>query len=62
MLVDEGRLSLDDPVRRYLPAFPDDSRTVHHLLSQTSGFDVTDEIVYPYLPPVSSRYARGSTP
>lgn len=44
MLAEEGKLSLDDPVRRYLPAFPDDSTTVHHLLSQTSGFDVTEEI------------------
>lgn len=44
MLAEEGELSLDDPVSSYLPAFPDDSTTLHHLLSQTSGFDVTDEI------------------
>ena len=45
MLAGAGDLSLDDPVSRYLPAFPDDETTIHHLLSQTSGFDVTEEII-----------------
>lgn len=42
MLAEEGLLSLDDPIHRYLPAFDNDrpgSRdiTIHHLLTHTSG-------------------------
>lgn len=37
-LVDEGRVALDAPVKRYLPDFaPSDAITVRHLLSHTSG-------------------------
>jgi D-alanyl-D-alanine carboxypeptidase len=37
-LAEEGRLSLDDPVARFLPDFPDGALiTVRHLLSHTSG-------------------------
>ncbi|GAB1508365.1 serine hydrolase domain-containing protein [Actinophytocola sp. KF-1] len=35
-LVEDGRLSLDAPVRRWLPTVPD-GVTVRHLLNQTSG-------------------------
>lgn len=39
MLVDERRLSLDDPVREHIPAFVGDPRTtIRHLLSHTSGY------------------------
>lgn len=38
ILADEGRLRLGDPVRRYIPSFPDDRTTLRHLLSHTSGF------------------------
>lgn len=44
-LIGEGRLGLDDPVRRYLPAFrtsseeASESITIRHLLSHTSGFE-----------------------
>ena len=38
MLAEEGELSLDDPVSRYIPGFAGDERTtIHHLLSHTSG-------------------------
>jgi len=40
MLVDEGRLSLDDPVARYLPAFAGEKTaaiTVEHVLTHRSG-------------------------
>ncbi|NRF65818.1 beta-lactamase family protein [Aquincola sp. S2] len=37
MLVEEGRLGLDDPVARYLPAFAR-SIAVRHLLTHTAGF------------------------
>lgn len=37
-LAEEGRLSLDDPVARFLPAFPEGSKiTIRHLLTHTSG-------------------------
>ncbi len=35
-LVEDGRVSLDDPVRRWLPTVPE-GVTVRHLLNQTSG-------------------------
>ncbi|HET6784242.1 MAG TPA: serine hydrolase domain-containing protein, partial [Pseudoxanthomonas sp.] len=39
LLVEEGRLSLDDGVRRWLPSLPagSDSITVRHLLTHSSG-------------------------
>jgi D-alanyl-D-alanine carboxypeptidase len=37
-LAEEGRLSLDDPIARFLPAFPKGSQiTIRHLLAHTSG-------------------------
>lgn len=40
MLADEGKLSLNDPVSRYLPGFAGDERaTVRDLLAHTSGFE-----------------------
>ena len=45
-LADEGRLSLDDPLARFLPgALPDGDRiTLRHLLNHTSGIgDYTDD-------------------
>src|SRR5512132_2422744 len=39
-LVERGRVSLDDPVRKYLPFFPDKgglTLTVRHVLTHTSG-------------------------
>ena len=47
-LADSGTLSLDDPVRRWLPEGPPrwDSITVRHLLTHTSGIpDYTDSVV-----------------
>jgi len=43
-LVDQGRLSLDDPVERFLPAFGGDkaSMTVRQLLSHTSGLTAAE--------------------
>ncbi len=39
LLVERGRLSLDDAVRKYLPEMPDYGRplTIRHLLNHTSG-------------------------
>jgi CubicO group peptidase (beta-lactamase class C family) len=36
-LAEEGRLSLDDPLERFLPEFPIGQATVHQLLNHTSG-------------------------
>lgn len=35
--VEKGRIRLDDPAKKYLPAFPYPEITVRHLLSHTSG-------------------------
>ncbi|WP_435594048.1 serine hydrolase domain-containing protein [Proluteimonas luteida] len=39
LLAEDGRLRLDDPVRRWLPSLPAaaDAVTIHHLLAHTSG-------------------------
>jgi uncharacterized protein YbbC (DUF1343 family)/CubicO group peptidase (beta-lactamase class C family) len=37
LLVEEGKLRLDDPVQRHLPEFTDASVTVRHLLTHASG-------------------------
>lgn len=39
LLAQDGRLSLDDPVRKYIPELPEYPRPIliHHLLSHTSG-------------------------
>ncbi len=48
-LVEQGKVSLDDPIQKYVEYFPTKEYpvTIHHLLSQTSGipefFDVDNE-------------------
>ena len=39
MLAEEGQLSVDDPITRFLPSYPTHGHeiTVHHLLTHTSG-------------------------
>ncbi|WP_278589317.1 serine hydrolase domain-containing protein [Limosilactobacillus pontis] len=37
MLIQEGRLGLDDPVQQYLPEFGDPRPTIRNLLTHTSG-------------------------
>ncbi|MGC8865486.1 MAG: serine hydrolase domain-containing protein [Bacteroidales bacterium] len=37
LLVQEGRIRLDEPLKNYLPEFPYPSVTVRHLLNHTSG-------------------------
>jgi D-alanyl-D-alanine carboxypeptidase len=37
-LIEEGRLSLDDPIAKWFPDFPNaEAITIHHLLNHTSG-------------------------
>ena len=47
LLAQEGRLRLDDPVRRWLPALPAsaDGVTLHHLLSHTSGLPDYEDLM-----------------
>jgi D-alanyl-D-alanine carboxypeptidase len=50
-LVDEGRISLDDPAADLVPAFADicNNATVRHLLSHTSGIcDIVEHPMSPY--------------
>jgi CubicO group peptidase (beta-lactamase class C family) len=39
LLVEEGKISLDDDIRKYIPEFPDysDTITIRHLIHHTSG-------------------------
>lgn len=47
LLADEGRLSLDDPVRRFLPSLPRaaDSVTLRQMLTHTSGLLDYEELI-----------------
>ena len=46
LLAQDGKLSLDDPVRKWLPSLPQvaDGITLHHLLAHTSGLIEYDEL------------------
>ncbi len=51
LLAQEGKLSLDDPVKRWLPSLPQvaDGITIRHLLNHTSGLlDYEDLMAKPY--------------
>ncbi len=54
MLVEEGKLGYDDPVRKHIPAF-DNYRAgfmqIKHLLSHTSGFRISSLFLMPYTQP-----------
>jgi len=56
MLQDEGKLSVDDPVRKYLPGW-DNYRagriTIHQLLTHTSGIRIEPLFLEPLLPDTS---------
>ncbi|PRY87068.1 serine hydrolase domain-containing protein [Mongoliibacter ruber] len=51
-LVEQGKVSLDDPIQKYVKYFPNKEYpvTIHHLLSQTSGipefFDIDEDEMY----------------
>jgi CubicO group peptidase (beta-lactamase class C family) len=47
MLAEEGRLSFDDPLPKYLPDFPVYAQkiTLRHLLHHTSGLPVFDDLI-----------------
>lgn len=49
LLAEDGRLRLDDPVRRWLPSLPTsaDAVTLHHLLTHTSGLIDYEDVMPP---------------
>ena len=49
LLTRDGKLSIDDPVRRWLPALPasDDAITIRHLLTHTSGLIDYEDLMDP---------------
>jgi CubicO group peptidase (beta-lactamase class C family) len=50
-LRDKGKLSLDDPLTKYLPEFPFEKVTIRHLLTHTSGLpdlELFEELVKQY--------------
>lgn len=58
LLVQEGKLAYDDPIRRYLPELPawGDKVTICHLLHHTSGLPDYDE------PLLDAMFARAEMP
>src|SRR4051812_18557660 len=49
VLVQDQRLSLDDPIRKWLPTLPDATSTItiRHLLTHTSGLIDYEEVMHP---------------
>jgi CubicO group peptidase (beta-lactamase class C family) len=47
LLAEEGRLSVDDPVRKWLPTLPDtaDAIVIRHLLTHTSGLTDYEDLI-----------------
>jgi CubicO group peptidase (beta-lactamase class C family) len=47
LLAEDGRLSIDDPVRRWLPGLPDplNEATLRHLLTHTSGLIDYEDVI-----------------
>lgn len=62
MLADEGRLSLQDPVGRFIPEFDEGELaaiTIHHLLTHTSGLPRSPIFIRPVDPGSSLREEAG---
>jgi len=60
MLIDEGKLSVDDPVEKYIPSFRGRSMLVRHLLSHTSGLPMTSPAEKPTSDTLSLQAAADS--
>ena len=48
LLVEEGRIGIDDPVTRYVPGYPHAQTTVRHLLSHSNGLPAFYGFFDPY--------------
>ena len=65
ILYDEGKIRLDDPVRKYLPAFgggAKDDVTLYHLLEHRSGLPAGRDLWRIALTPDEARFAAMMTP
>src|SRR5688572_3125147 len=65
ILYDEGKIRLDDPVRKYLPAFgggAKDDVTIYHLLEHRSGLPAGRDLWRIALTPDEARFAAMMTP
>ncbi len=47
LLLEEGRLQLDDPVSRFIPEFSGKAITIRHLLTHTAGFAAGEKLSGP---------------
>ena len=47
LLAEDGRLSIDDPIRKWLPTLPDaaDGMIIRHLLTHTSGLIDYEDVI-----------------
>ncbi len=56
-LIDQGKLSFDDPVSNYIENFPYDDILISHLLTHTSGYGYADEkdIIWPIPDSIKTR-------
>ena len=61
-VVDEGKLSWDDPVSKWLPAFTDvkGQATLRQLLSHTSGYGLSDVSSVPFLVILGENDSKGA--
>ncbi|MGH7637662.1 MAG: serine hydrolase domain-containing protein [Gemmatimonadaceae bacterium] len=65
ILYDQGKIRLDDPVRKYLPAFgggAKDDVTIHNLLEHRSGLPAGRDLWRIALTPEEARHAAITTP
>jgi CubicO group peptidase (beta-lactamase class C family) len=44
LLANEGKIDLDEPVRRYLPGYPHEATTVRHLLAHSAGMPPDEDL------------------
>jgi len=47
LLAEQGKLSIDDPVQRWLPSLPQSNITIRHLLTHTSGLIDYEDLMDP---------------
>lgn len=50
ILVEDGKLNLEDPITRFLPTLPYEGVTIRHLLTHTSGLPILFQTVFDHWP------------
>src|SRR5204862_4038637 len=48
LLIERGKIGLDDPVQRFIPEFPRGHITIRHLLTHTSGLRPDLDLAEPW--------------